>query len=149
MVVHVFRLPERLRLAREALGLTQRQAARRAGVDPTWLSHLERGRRLGPTQVAISDFGTRLGVDRQTAAELISAARHDRVLRVVQLENPESSQLVSASLLASEVLDAAELSGLAQKVGRLVKSKQQLVRLSSSPEDDCVLVQPGRATDRI
>jgi len=68
---------------------------------------------------------------------------------VVQLENPESSQLVSASLLASEVLDAAELSGLAQKVGRLVKSKQQLVRLSSSPEDDCVLVQPGRATDRI
>ena len=138
MVVHVFQLPERLRHAREALGLTQRQAARRAGVDSTWLCHLERGRMLGPTEVAIRQFGARLGADQKTVSDLVDAARHDRVLRVVQLEAPASSQLVSASLVASTVLNSSELAGAARTISRLTISKQELAQLSSpsSPTED-------------
>ena len=153
MVIHVFQLPRRLRIAREALGLTQRQAARLAGVDSTWLSHLERARRVGPTESAIRQFGIGLGANEKTLAELVRAAKHDRVLRVVHAETPEVCSVVASVLVAGTVLDVSELTGLARSVDRLTNLKQELAQLSSSPahlEDASGLNSPsGRPTESL
>ena len=58
-----------LRVIREALGLTQRQAARWQAVDPSWLSRIETGR------LALSDQGAYALLQRYDAGPVLRRLR--------------------------------------------------------------------------
>ena len=60
-----------VRRCREAKGLTQERAGEKAGLDPTYISGIERGVR-NPSLLSICRLAKALGV---TAAELVSGVR--------------------------------------------------------------------------
>lgn len=126
------RLPMRLKQLRRAMGLTQRQAAIKAGLDVSWLCNLECGRRIGPSDEVIGRLCAGLGINQQIVRELVRLASHDRVLRVVHAEAPGSVGLISAALDAGRELDAHELDGLARQVDEIIKSKRRLKQLAET-----------------
>lgn len=65
-----------LRAARERAGLGQREAARRAGLSPGYVRHLEDGSRC-PSRTVAEQLATTLGLDDGEQAQLYAAAVTD------------------------------------------------------------------------
>ena len=57
------KLGKHIHRLREAQGLRLREAARKAGVDPTWLSRLEQGVYTSPDQRSLVKVARGLGAD--------------------------------------------------------------------------------------
>ncbi len=126
------KLPRKLRQARAARGLSQRDVAQLAGVDVSWLCRVENGQGMVPTDASVQRIAAALGLDKKTTEELDSLARSDRVVRLSAQEVPRSAPLVAAALEASFVLDDAEFDGLSQVMEEIIQSKQRLTRLSAA-----------------
>ncbi|WP_153167214.1 helix-turn-helix transcriptional regulator [Thauera sp. 2A1] len=107
-----------LRLRRRRL---QKQVALRAGIDPSYLAALERGRRPAPAPTLLQRLADSLDASDAERANLIRAAAADRLMTA--LANVEAD-LPSASLLIDflrvlPALSAAErdaFSALAQAI---------------------------------
>jgi transcriptional regulator with XRE-family HTH domain len=125
-------LPTMLIAARRHSRITQKSAAFGAGLDPSYLCALERGRRLVPRPDVVSAICKGLNLSDIECAELNWAAAHDRVLIAVQSEGLIShATLVSAALRAAHYLEDRELAGLEQQIVRSIQSKQHLLDLEA------------------
>lgn len=71
---------ERLRAAR---GLRSKQLAALVGLDPSYITQLERGRRDPPRRVLIDKLAKALGLEAHEAAQLGRAAANERLLRAI------------------------------------------------------------------
>src|SRR5262249_11393945 len=73
-----------LRLRAEA-GLTQEQLAARAGLSPNAIAALERGRRRAPRGATVELLAGALGLDGDTRAKFVAAARSTAVLAPAEI----------------------------------------------------------------
>ncbi len=89
-----------LRQRRKSLGLTAKQVARLAGVSPSYISHLERGRHERPSLAVLARLAQALDVP---LAEVCAA-----VLPVAPLGAPPLPPAL-ATVAAEDALDAATL----------------------------------------
>ena len=125
------KLPSKLRQARAARGLSQRDVARLAGVDVSWLCRAENGQGLVPTDASVRRLAAALRLNETETNELTMFARRDRVVRVCAEQVPDGAPLVASVLEASIILDRSESAGLTRVVEELVESKQRNERLKA------------------
>jgi transcriptional regulator with XRE-family HTH domain len=128
------RFPSALARARSNARLSQKAMAISAGVDQSYLSGVETGRRPVPQAEAVERFIAALRSARASLArdELIWAAAHDRVLRCLSLNDlAMAAPIVSSAMSAARRLNAVQLAGLVVYMDQLVESSGRLADVAA------------------
>lgn len=129
--VRYFDVLRQLRLRR---GVRQKELASRAGVDPTFLCGLERGRRSSPSLHLIVKLADALEVTHDERLGLMEAFERDRLISVLEnhLGAAVERDAIQVFLRLARVLTPAELNGVTQDLMQLVSTKERLALLSRS-----------------
>lgn len=119
-----------LRELRERCGLSQAELARRAGVNHTTISRLERGQRH-PSRLMVLRLARALATDESMTARLLASAGHTPVSLEIHAELAELSFLLSAPHTPDAVrrLARSTLSALVEGLRQAAES--QSVRRSA------------------
>jgi tetratricopeptide (TPR) repeat protein len=137
---------ERLKAAREAAGLSQRQLSL-AGCSPAYISRIEAGDRI-PSLQLLREMGKRLGVSADFLATGVDPAQHRSALTEADLAR-RFDDIDAAQALYQEVLDAPAdpreradaLEGLAHIAVRTGHPRQAIAlfeeALAVSSQDEC------------
>lgn len=129
--VRYFDVLRQLRLRR---GVRQKELASRAGVDPTFLCGLERGRRSSPSLHLIVKLADALEVTHDERLGLMEAFERDRLISVLEnhLGAAVERDAIQVFLRLARVLTPAEFNGVTQDLMQLVSTKERLALLSRS-----------------
>lgn len=131
-----FRLANHVAKLRLAIGISQRDAAAKGGIDATRLSALERGRVIGPGRDFVERVAKGLGVDGWRYGELQAIAARDRVMREAVRNLPASSHgLVDACLDACHSLAEEDVHQMEVGLRQMVAAKIRLQSFVNQKEE--------------